>query len=122
VLLRLAEKALEVLAVEPAADEALRPDRIVMRPRPADEVVRVVRQGAHRAGGNVEAVGLEGRPVRHAAPDRPEPVDENDARGPSPAQELRGDGRAAEAAADHDEGGGAAHARGEDSKRPANSA
>jgi len=67
-------------------------------------------------------VGLERRAVRDAAADRPEPVDEDDPRGPSAAQQLRGDRRAAEAAADHDDGGEAAHARGEDNKRRARSA
>ena len=106
------QQRLQVLAVQPPRDEGLVPDRLVAGPRPPDEVVPVVGQRAHAAGRNVQDVGLDRGSIGDPAAHRAEPVDEQDPRRTAPAQQLRDRRRAAEASADHGDGGGvAAHSR-----------
>ena len=114
-VLGLEKQRFEVLAVDPPRDVRVGPDRVVARARPAHEVIGVVGQRAHPPGRHVQDVGLDRRPVGHAAAHGAEPIDEHHPRRLPAAQKLRGHRRPAESAADDGESRDvAAHARGED--------
>jgi hypothetical protein len=73
---------------------------VVIRLRPAEEVIRFVGEGAHAGGGNVEQMaGMLGA-IGDAAARRGRFVDDGDGESRVAAQQLRGDDRAAEAASD----------------------
>jgi hypothetical protein len=104
-----AEKLLDVGAVEPPRNEGIRPDRCAAGARarfrglaePVDEVVGIVGKGAHAPGPDVQQVVGIARGISETTAELRALLDEIDARiGQEALQQLHGEERAAEAGAD----------------------
>ncbi len=96
------ERVREVRAVEPPRDERAAGQRGLASPDMAQEVVRVVVEGAHPAGRNVQRMARGRRSVRDPADAALGSLDEEDPRDRRTCltQEMDGDHRAAEAGPD----------------------
>ena len=97
-----AEQLAEVPAVEPALEERLGVDRLATGREPAEEVRRLLGEGAHPAGGDVEEVLRLLGGVGHAAREGAGGVDEGDGPEVGEACERDGGERAARTSTDDD--------------------
>src|SRR5690606_24196936 len=99
-----AQRSFDVIAIQPARDEAVLPLVVAVPREPRAEVLRLVREGAHRVGPGVEQVRLVARAVRDAAGQTLAGLAERDLEAiVTAAQQMSGERGAAESAPDdHD--------------------